>query len=157
MSNGVPLPVERYMRACLDLARRAREHGDAAVGAVVVRGEEIVGEGIETVRARGDVTAHAELEALRAACARLRSTDLSGCTIYTSVDPCVMCAYAIRLARIGVVVAGSAPISKPDAFDGWTILTDARILPTRPLPHVVRNILADECRAVLAEPPPGSE
>jgi tRNA(adenine34) deaminase len=156
MSAAVPPPDERYMRACLDLARRARDHGDAAVGSVVVRGDEIVGEGIETVRARGDVTAHAEMEALRAACARLSSRDLSGCTLYTSVDPCVMCAYAIRLARISVVVAGTPPPSTPDAIDGWMILTDARILPARPLPLVVRHVLAEECRAVLGAPPPTS-
>jgi tRNA(adenine34) deaminase len=152
MSTGVPLADQRYMRACLDLAHRARDSGDAAVGSVVVRGDEILAEGIEAVRARGDVTAHAELEALRAACARLSSLDLSGCTLYTSVDPCVMCAYAIRLARISVVVAGTAPLSAPDVLDGWTVLTDARILPARPLPLIVRNVLADECRAVLGAP-----
>ncbi len=153
MSADGPIDHEAYIRVCLDLAQRAREHGDAAVGSLVVRDGAIVGKGMEMVRARGDVTAHAELEAIRAASARLRSSDLSGCTLYTSVDPCVMCAYAIRLARISTVVSGTAPLSEPAAVEGWTILADPRILPARPLPVVVRDVLAEECRALLAERP----
>jgi tRNA(adenine34) deaminase len=153
MSAHVPLGHEGYIRVCLGLAQRARAHGDAAVGAVVVRGDQIVGEGVEAVRARSDVTAHAEIEALRGASARMRSLDLTGCTLYTSVDPCVMCAYAIRLARISMVVSGTAPLSEPAVLDGWMILADPGILPGRPRPAIVRNVLADECRAVLTEFP----
>lgn len=98
---------ERYMRRCIELAHRALATGDPPVGALVVIDERVVGEGVEGVKARRDVTAHAEIEALRSACERLGSVDLTGCTLYTSVEPCMMCAYAIRLARIGVVVTGA--------------------------------------------------
>jgi tRNA(adenine34) deaminase len=151
MAAPVPSPHHRYMRLCIDLARRAYATGDTAVGSVVVRGAEIVGEGIESVRARGDVTAHAEIEAVRAACTRLGSLDLSGCTLYTSVEPCVMCAYALRLARVSVVVTGARSAAGP-AFDGCTVLTDAGVLPNRPLPLLVRDVLPDECLAVLTNP-----
>src|SRR5689334_1634155 len=87
-------PHERYMRRCIELARRALDTGDAPVGALVVADDRIVAEGIEGVRARSDVTAHAEIEALRAASKGLGTLNLTGCTLYTSVEPCVMCAYA---------------------------------------------------------------
>jgi tRNA(Arg) A34 adenosine deaminase TadA len=64
-----------------------------------------------------------------------------------------MCAYAIRLARISTVVSGTAPLTEPAAVEGWMILADPRILPARPLPVVVRDVLAEECRALLAERP----
>ena len=152
MAASVPSPHDRYMRLCIDLARRANATGDTAVGSVVVRGDEIVGEGIESVRKRGDVTAHAEIEAVRAACTRLGSLDLSGCTLYTSVEPCVMCAYALRLARVSVVVTGARSAAAGPTFDGCTVLTDASVLPNRPLPSLVRDVLADECLAVLTIP-----
>ena len=99
---------ERYMGRCIELARGALATNDAPVGAVVVSEEQIVGEGVEGVKAHSDVTAHAEIAALRAACRRLGTLDLSGCTLYTSVEPCVMCALSIRLARVAAVVTGAA-------------------------------------------------
>ena len=98
---------ERHIRRCIELAEEAVKSGDAAVGSLIVDGDELLAEGIEAVRARHDPTAHAEMEALRTACARRRSHDLIGYTLYTSVAPCIMCAYAIRLARISVVVCGA--------------------------------------------------
>jgi tRNA(adenine34) deaminase len=154
MAAHVPSPHDRFMRVCIGLARRARETGDTPVGAVVVRGDEIVGEGAEAVRARGDVTAHAEIEALRAACARVGSLDLSGCTLYTSVEPCMMCAYALRLARISVVVMGARSAAAGPGFGGRAVLTDAGVLPSRPLPSLVSDVLGDECLAVLTESRP---
>ncbi len=102
-------PHEQYMRRCIQLSRRALAARDAPVGTLVVLNDRIVGEGTECVKARRDVTGHAEIEAVRAACERLGSLDLTGCTLYTNVEPCVMCAYAIRLARVSVVVTGARP------------------------------------------------
>lgn len=142
---------ERHVRRCVEIARRARATGDTPVGSLIVRGDLVVAEAIEAVRARCDVTAHAEIEALRLACATLGLGDLSGCTIYTNVEPCVMCAYAIRLARVSVVVSGvrSGPVDH--TIDGYAILTDASILPGRPPPVVLRDVLAEECQAALDE------
>ena len=80
-----------YMRRCLELAERAAQAGDTAVGALIVRGDEIVGEGIERIRATLDPTAHAEVEAIRQACQRLDTLDLRGCSLYSTVEPCVLC------------------------------------------------------------------
>src|SRR5690349_1194577 len=145
--NG-PLRHERHMHRCIELARQAIASGDTPVGSLIVDGDELVAEGVEGVRARHDATAHAEMEALRAACARRRSRDLTGCTLYTSVEPCVMCAYAIRLARISVVVCGARAGDERHAVSGYIVLTDERVVPNRPPPLVVRDVLAGECEGV---------
>lgn len=138
------------MRRCLELAHRARETGDTPVGSIVVRNGEVVGEGIEAVKRRGDVTAHAEIVAIRAACERLGTVSLEGCTLYTTVEPCVMCAWALRLARIATLVSGARLPPGDDAVLAWAVLNDERLLPQRPTPAIVRDVLGDECRAVLA-------
>lgn len=140
---------ERHMRHCLDLARRAREGGDTPVGAIVVRNGEVVAEGIEAVRQRGDVTAHAEIEAIRAACLRLGTTDLHDCTLYTTVEPCVMCAWALRLARVATLVSGARLRDGDESTLAWKVLTDENLLPRRPVPAVIRDLLGEECRAML--------
>lgn len=137
---------EFYIRRCIELARRAKDTGDVPVGAVVVCNGNIVGEGVEGVRAAKDVTAHAEIEALRAACARLDRLDLTGCTLYTSVAPCVMCAYAIRLARISTVIMGAKSSDAGGIVNGSTVLSDRDVLPDRPVPTVIEGVLSVECR-----------
>jgi tRNA(adenine34) deaminase len=133
------------MRRCIELARQAIASGDAPVGSLIVDGDDVVSEGVEAVRAHLDATAHAEMEALRMACARRRSRDLTGCALYTSVEPCVMCAYAIRLARISVVVCGGRGSDGGHAVSGHIVLTDERVAPNRPPPMVIRDVLRQEC------------
>jgi tRNA(adenine34) deaminase len=142
---------ERYMRLCIELARRALDSHDTPVGSLVVRAGNIIAEGVEAVRGRGDVTAHAEIEAVRAATGRTGSLDLTGCTLYTTVEPCVMCAYALRLARVSAVVTGTRSADSDSALSGRAVLADAHVLPGRTPPLLVRDVLAAECRAVLME------
>lgn len=130
------------MRRCIDLARRAHASGDAPVGALIVFSNEIVGEGVEGVKARLDVSAHAEIEALRAAAGRLARLDLTGCTLYTSVEPCLMCAYAIRLARVSTVVTGAKAVGSVSALSGMMVLTDSKALGHLPTPRVITDVLA---------------
>jgi len=133
------------MRRCLELARRSMATGDTPVGSLIIDGDELVSEGAEAVRARHDATAHAEMEALRIAFVQRQSRDLSGCTLYTSVEPCIMCAYAIRLARISMVVSGARGGDAAQTVSGYVVLTDERVAPSRPPPLVVRDVLAREC------------
>ena len=93
-----------YMKICLALSKKAAEKGNTAVGAVLVKDEEIISEAEEAVVTKNDVTCHAELEAIRIAVPKLRTTNLSGCTLYSTHEPCVMCAYAIRFYKIKKVV-----------------------------------------------------
>jgi tRNA(adenine34) deaminase len=142
---------ERHMRRCIELARLAITTSDTPVGSLIVDGDELVSEGVEAVRARHDATAHAEMEALRAAFARRHSRDLTGCTLYTSVEPCVMCAYAIRLARISSVVSGARGADDGRAISGYIVLTDPSVAPNRTPPLVIRDVLVQECLDVKDE------
>ena len=144
---------ERHMHRCIELARQAIASGDTPVGSLIVDGDELVSEGVEAVRARHDATAHAEMEALRTAFARRRSRDLTGCTLYTSVEPCIMCAYAIRLARISVVVCGARGRDGEQAVSGHAVLIDERVAPNHPPPLVIRDVLVQECQSIRDQRP----
>ena len=87
------------MRRALDLAAEAAADGEVPVGAVITRGDEIVAEARNAMRGSSDPTAHAEMEAIRAAAAALGTSRLDECTIWVTLEPCAMCAAAIGLAR----------------------------------------------------------
>lgn len=94
---GFPLPPP--MRRALDLAAEAAAAGEVPVGAVVTLGDTFVAETRNTMRGSSDPTAHAEMEAIRAAAAELGSSRLDECTLWVTLEPCAMCAAAISLAR----------------------------------------------------------
>ncbi len=91
---------KEYMSQALALAREAAASGDVPVGCVIVKDGQVIGRGRNRREERGDATAHAELEAIRDACAGLGSWRLHGCTLYVTLEPCPMCAGAIINARI---------------------------------------------------------
>jgi tRNA(adenine34) deaminase len=93
-------PLPQPMRHALALARAAAEEGEVPVGAVVTRGGAIVAEARNRMRSASDPTAHAEMEALRAAGAAIGSSRLDECDLWVTLEPCAMCAGAIALARI---------------------------------------------------------
>ena len=93
-----------YMRLCENLAVAAAEKGNAPVGAIIVKDEEILSEAEEAGKSRNDITCHAEIEVLRIAVRKLKSTDLSECILFTTHEPCIMCSYAIRFYKIKKVV-----------------------------------------------------
>jgi guanine deaminase len=103
MSEAEQTQYERHMRRALELARLSLEAGGGPFGAVVVRAGAVAGEGRNCVVPGCDPTAHAEVQAIRAACASLQTWDLAGCDIYCSCEPCPMCAGAIQWARISRV------------------------------------------------------
>ena len=96
----------RFMREAMAQARMAGELGEVPVGAVVVRGGEVIAAAHNLKEATADPTAHAEVLALQAASRTLRSWRLHGCTLYVTLEPCVMCAGAIVQARIDRLVQG---------------------------------------------------
>ncbi|HKZ74584.1 MAG TPA: tRNA adenosine(34) deaminase TadA, partial [Steroidobacteraceae bacterium] len=95
------------MRRALELATQAQRAGEVPVGAVLVRGDEIIAEGSNRPIAACDPTAHAEIEALRKAAQALGSYRLSDTTLYVTLEPCVMCASAIVHARVRRLVFGA--------------------------------------------------
>jgi len=96
MAFPLPLP----MRRALDLAREAAERGEVPVGAVVTRGDELIAEASNAMRTSSDPTAHAEMQAIRAAAASMGVARLDDCTIWVTLEPCAMCAAAISIARL---------------------------------------------------------
>ena len=93
-------PLPRPMRRALELAAEAAAEGEVPVGAVVTLGDEIVAETRNTMRSSNDPTAHAEMEAIRAAGANLGTSRLDDCTLWVTLEPCAMCAAAIAVARL---------------------------------------------------------
>ena len=138
-----------YMRRCLELGEIAALAGDTAVGALIVRGDAVVGEGLERTRATRDPSAHAEVEAIRQACPHLETLDLTGCSLYSTVEPCVLCGYAIRRTGIAHVVYG-VPAGQAGAFtSSYAILADHNLEGWPKVPEVTGGVLADECIAAL--------
>ena len=101
---------EKFMRMALALARRAAEQGEVPVGAVVVSGGEVVGQGWNQPVTTGDPTAHAEIAAIREAATRIGNYRLTGAALYVTLEPCVMCAGAAVHARLDRLVFGARDI-----------------------------------------------
>ena len=98
---------EAFMRRALELARRAQEEGEVPIGALVVHDGKIVGEGWNRPIAASDPTAHAEIQALRAAAHALKNYRLTGASLYVTLEPCDMCIGAMFHARIARAVYGA--------------------------------------------------
>ena len=103
----MPSDHETYMRLALEETDRAGAEGNAAVGSVIVNGDEVVARGRNFVTTTNDPTAHAETVAIREAGARLGHTDLSGLTLYTTFEPCPMCCGAVMAGGISTLVMGA--------------------------------------------------
>ena len=138
---------EYFMAEALRLAREAVADGDVPVGCVIVRDGEIVGRGRNRREANADATAHAEVEAIREACARLRSWRLQDCTLYVTLEPCPMCAGAIVNARIREVRYG-AKEEKSGCCGSVLNLFEERF---NHRPRIYQGPLEGECEAVLQE------
>lgn len=109
-------PITAPMRAALDAARAAADQGEVPVGAVVVRGGEIIAVAANAPRTLADPTAHAEIRAIRAAAAQLHRDRLEDCDLWVTLEPCAMCAGAIAHARIARLYY-AAPDTKGGAVE----------------------------------------
>jgi len=125
--NGLLTPHRRWMKVAFREAERAFERGEVPVGAVVVRGEEIVGRGHNMVEQLCDPTAHAEIIAITAACETLKSKFLNGCTLYVTLEPCMMCAGAMVWARLDRLVFGAYDEKAGSASTLYNIPQDPRL------------------------------
>ena len=124
------------MRRALELAKQARAEGEVPIGALVVLKDEIVGEGWNRPIASADPTAHAEIQAMRAAAKKLDNYRLSGATLYVTLEPCDMCVGAMFHARIARAVYGA---------------TDPKKLVLKNKVALQGGVLAAECGAMLTE------
>lgn len=134
----------KYMRKAISLAKKSVEKGGGPFGAVIVRDGEIVAQGSNCVTLHNDPTAHAEVSAIRKACKKLGTFDLTGCEIYTSCEPCPMCLSAIYWAHIDKIYYGcTKDDAKEIGFDDSFIYDQIDLKPEkRSIPAV--NILQSE-------------
>jgi len=134
------------MRMAIAEARRAQAEGNFACGAAIVRGGRLVAAGRNQVISSRDPTAHAEVTALRAAAAALGTRDLSGATLYATLEPCPMCAAAAVWARVARVVCGA-----PDRRFGRPAATVFGMMAGLHRVEFVEGVLAAECAALAPE------
>ena len=138
---------ETFMRRALELAQRAQSEGEVPVGAVVVLDEKIIGEGWNRPISASDPTAHAEVQAMRAAASKVKNYRLLGATLYVTLEPCAMCVGAMFHARIRRVVFGAAD-PKTGAAGSTVNLFEEKRLNHHAL--VQGGVLAAECGALLS-------
>ena len=135
------------MRAALLLAGRGAALGEVPVGAVVKRGDSILGEAHNETVARNDPTAHAELLAVQRALEAARSDRLPDATLYVTLEPCAQCAGAIVLAKVGRVVYGAPDEKAGMAGSVGDLLRHGRL---NHRPEVLPGVLAAECGELLS-------
>ncbi|MFM8794507.1 MAG: tRNA adenosine(34) deaminase TadA [Acidimicrobiales bacterium] len=134
------------MRIALEEARAALAHGDVPVGAVVVRGDEVIARRHNERELTNDPTAHAEVLALRDAASAIGSWRLDECTLVVTLEPCLMCAGAALSSRIGALVYGAADLKAGATASLYSVLTDPRLNHNPPVTH---GVLAVECGELL--------
>jgi tRNA(adenine34) deaminase len=142
---------ERYMRRCVELARDALAADEVPVGAIVVQGDHVVGKGSESTARLLDASAHAEVMAIREACRTLGSRTLPGVTLYSTVEPCVLCAYVARVTGVSHVVFGIPAGRLGGCTSTYALLMDDAVPGWSPPPTSVSGMLAAECEHLMAE------
>ena len=134
---------EKYMRMAITEAERALSKREVPIGAVVVAGDRIIGRGHNLVETLMDATAHAEMQAITAAMSTLGGKYLNDCTLFVTVEPCVMCGGALAWSQIGRIVYGAA-----DPKRGYSTYSE-RIM--HPRTEVVQGVLKEECEALMQQ------
>ena len=134
---------EKYMRLSINEAQKAFDSDEVPVGAVIVAGGRVVGRGHNLTETLTDVTAHAEMQAITAAASALGGKYLTDCTLYVTVEPCVMCAGALAWSQMGRIVFGAADPKRGYNRFGKVLL--------HPRTEVVSGVLAAECEKLMTD------
>lgn len=132
---------EKFMRAAIDEAQKAFDRKEVPVGAVVVFGDAVVGRGHNLVETLGDATAHAEMQAITAAANKIGGKYLNECTLYVTVEPCIMCAGACAWSQVGRIVYGADDPKRGYSYSGAAIL--------HPKTSVTKGVLTEECGELM--------
>jgi len=141
-----------YMRVAIKKARAGVKNGQTPFGACIVRAGEIIASEHNVVWRESDITAHAEIHAIRQACQQLRTVDLSGATIYSSVEPCPMCFSAIHWAGISRIVYGARIEDAQEAgFKELPITNEKMKREGHSKIEITKDVLRDESQAVFSE------
>jgi tRNA(adenine34) deaminase len=146
--NNLELIDQELMQMALQLAKQAALAGEVPVGAIVVKDGVVIGRGSNAPIVNHDPTAHAEIQAMRAAALHLGNYRLVDCTLYVTLEPCAMCSGAIQHARIARLVYGASD-PKTGACGSIINLMDEPKLNHHT--QVTRGVLAESCAQVLSE------
>lgn len=133
------------MNRCLQLGRQALKKGDPPVGAVLVVDDIIIGEGTESGKSSGDVTNHAEIQAIRNAISNGFGKDLAKAELYTTHEPCIMCSYVIRHHHIPHIVFGAAVEYVGGFTSDFAVLTTEKVPKWGKPPKITSGICKEEC------------
>ena len=136
---------ERFMQIAMQEARRGTAEGNAAVGSVVVRDENLIARGRNLVATQSDPTAHAETVALRNAGAATGHTDFSGCTLYTTFEPCPMCCGAILASGVSTLVLGARFSHGSSQWGDYAVEKLLKMTGRRDHLCVITGVLARQC------------
>ncbi len=136
------LSHEYFMRLAFEEAKKALAKDEVPIGAVIVSEQMVIGRGHNLTQTLCDVTAHAEMQALTAAANHLGAKYLTNCTLYVTIEPCIMCAGALAWGQIGTVVYGAG-----DSKKGYT-RCNSPIL--HPKTKVITGIMEEECGAIVS-------
>lgn len=134
---------ERFMRRALQEAEAARDAGEIPVGAIVVAGDRIIARAHNLTETLSDVTAHAEMQAITSAANQLGGKYLTDCTLYVTLEPCVMCAGAIGWSQLRRVVYGAS-----DEKRGFMKFAHKAL---HPKCTVTTGVLEEECRQLMTD------
>jgi len=134
---------EQYMLRALEQAQMAADRDEVPVGVVVVCQDRIIARGHNLTETLNDVTAHAEMQAVTAAANALGGKYLSDCTLYVTVEPCVMCAGALAWAQVGRIVYGAA-----DPKRGYSVYAPEAL---HPRTQVTAGVLPEECGELMRQ------
>lgn len=140
----------QYMRRALEQAHEAARKGNRPVASIIVRDGVILGEGQNTMFTDFDPSAHAEVAAIRQACSRLKAVDLAGSTLYSTLEPCPMCFWAMQEAKIGRLVLGARHASVKRTDLGRYTVESFLEFTGRKL-EIINGVLAKECEAMRIE------
>lgn len=132
-----------FMERALEEARHAASLDEVPIGAVIVADGHIIGRGHNLTQQLCDVTAHAEMQAITAAAQSIGGKYLTGCTLYVTVEPCLMCAGALAWSQISRVVYGAS-----DPKRGYSRFASS---PFHPRTEVTKGVLADRCAALVTQ------
>lgn len=140
-----------YIRQCINLGKEAKSNGESPVGAILVKDGEIMASALEAGKAKKDITCHAEVEVIRKLREKLDIVDMSGYTMYTTHEPCILCSYAIRHHRISSVVWSISTGEIGGASSEYPILEANNIAVLGKAPELVKGILEMECKEELSK------
>ena len=133
---------EQFMKEALKEAQKAFDEDEIPIGAIVVCNNKIIAHAHNLTERLNDVTAHAEMQAITAAANYLGGKYLNECTLFVTLEPCVMCAGAVAWSQLGKLVYGA-----PDTKKGFNLLNEKRVL--HPKTEVISGVMQNECAAII--------